>query len=336
MFNHPANVSPAVTWLVIVTALLFGLISEGQAQGASQAEAQTPSSFQTQEQTLNRENPSKGTLIIVGGGDTPYAVQEKFVALSEWEGKAKIAIFTMASTQFDEEAAEVSDEFRLLGADVDIINLNREEADSENVATQVSSYTGYWFIGGDQNRLSNVLQGTRALFAIEKRYRAGAVVGGTSAGAAVMTQTMLTGESRSDSSEQEKRPNMVALRSTEVAQGFGLLPGAIVDQHFTRRSRHNRLVSAVLDYPLLVGVGIDEETALVVKPDGLWEVMGNGHVKIYDARLARITHEEYESVGAAGIRLHVLPNHATFDPKTGRVQLAGGKASLGSPQQGSP
>jgi len=140
----------------------------------------------------------------------------------------------------------------------------------------------------------------------------------------------LTGESRSDS-PHDKRPNMVALRSTEVAQGFGLLPGAIVDQHFTRRSRHNRLVSAVLDYPLLVGVGIDEETALLVKPDGLWEVMGNGHVKIYDARLARITHEEYESVGAAGIRLHVLPNRATFDPKTGRVKLAGGQDTPATP-----
>jgi len=289
-------------------------------------QAQTTAPNQSEAQAQTRANSIKGTLIIVGGGDTPYAVQEKFVALAEWEGKANIAIFTMASTQFDEEAAEVSDEFKLLGADVEVINLNREQADTDSVANEVSRYTGYWFTGGDQNRLSAVLQGTQTLLSIEKRYRAGAVVGGTSAGAAVMTQTMLTGESRSESPEQEKRPNMVALRSTEVAQGFGLLPGAIVDQHFTRRSRHNRLVSAVLDHPLLLGVGIDEETALLVKPDGLWEVMGNGHVKIYDARLARITHEEYESVGAAGIRLHVLPNRATFDPKTGRVQLAGNHA----------
>lgn len=312
-----------------MSLLLIGITGLGL-HASTHAQSQSLPPPLTETQTQTHATPNKGSLIIVGGGDTPYAVQEKFVALAEWEGKARIAIFTMASTQFDEEAAEVSDEFRLLGAEVDVININREQADSEIVATQIASYTGFWFIGGDQNRLSTVLQGTRTLQVIEQRYLAGAVVGGTSAGAAVMTHTMLTGESRSDS-PHDKRPNMVALRSTEVAQGFGLLPGAIVDQHFTRRSRHNRLVSAVLDYPLLVGVGIDEETALLVKPDGLWEVMGNGHVKIYDARLARITHEEYESVGAAGIRLHVLPNRATFDPKTGRVKLAGGQDTPATP-----
>lgn len=309
MFNPLArHRTSASARFVFILWILIGLISN--------ASAQAPTS----------DAPNKGYLIIVGGGDTPYAIQERFVALAEWEGKAKIAVFTMASTEFDEEVKEVSDEFSLLGAEVNVMNLNREEADSESVAAKVSAYTGFWFIGGDQNRLSAVLQGTRTLAAIEQRYRAGAVVGGTSAGAAVMTQTMLTGAHKSGSVDPDKRPNMVALRSTEVAQGFGLLPGAIIDQHFTRRSRHNRLISAVLDYPLLVGVGIDEETALLVKPDGLWEVMGNGHVKIYDARLARINHEEYESVGAAGIRLHVLPNHSRFDPKTGRVQLAGNEA----------
>lgn len=272
------------------------------------------------------QEKARGTLIIVGGGDTPYAVQERFVSLAEWEGKARIAIFTMASTEYDEEASEVSEELKLLGADVEILSYTREESDTEATAQYVSGFTGYWFIGGDQNRLSAVLQGTKAMAAIEKRYQQGAVVGGTSAGAAVMTQMMLTGESKRENEDSDK-PNMVALRSTELSQGFGLLSGAIVDQHFTRRSRHNRLVSAVLDYPLLVGVGIDEETALMVRPDGLWEVMGNGHVKIYDARQARITHEEYESVGAAGIRLHVLPNKSQFDPKTGRVRLSGSPAS---------
>lgn len=275
----------------------------------------------------NIQDKARGTLIIVGGGDTPYAVQERFVSLAEWEGKARIAIFTMASTEYDEEATEVAEEMKLLGADVDILSYTREESDTDATARYVSGFTGYWFIGGDQNRLSAVLQGTKVMAAIETRYQQGAVVGGTSAGAAVMTQMMLTGESKRENEDSDK-PNMVALRSTELSQGFGLLSGAIVDQHFTRRSRHNRLVSAVLDYPLLVGVGIDEETALMVKPDGMWEVMGNGHVKIYDARVAQITHEEYESVGASGIRLHVLPNKSQFDPKTGRVRLSGSPASL--------
>ena len=86
-----------------------------------------------------------------------------------------------------------------------------------------------------------------------------------------------------------------------------------------RWSRDNRLVSAVLDSPQLLGVGIDEETALIVRPDGKWEVLGNGHIKIYDARRAYIVTEDNDMVGASGIRMHVLPRGSQFDPKLGRL-----------------
>jgi cyanophycinase len=183
----------------------------------------------------------------------------------------------------------------------------------------LSGFTGYWFLGGDQNLLAASLLGTRALRRIEYRYEQGAVVGGTSAGASVMTATMLTGERRAVSGRINEEPNAVAMRTTEVAFGFGLLPGAIVDQHFSRRSRDNRLVSAVLDNPQLLGVGIDEETALVVRPDGRWEVLGNGHVKIYDARRAYILNQDEDAVGASGIIMHVLPRGSRFDPRLGRM-----------------
>ena len=92
-----------------------------------------------------------------------------------------------------------------------------------------------------------------------------------------------------------------------------------MDQHFSRRSRDNRLVSAVLDHPQLLGVGIDEETALIVRPYGRWEVLGNGHVKIYDARRAYIVNQAEDAVGASGIRMHVLPRGSRFDPRLGRM-----------------
>ena len=268
---------------------------------------------------IHLEPNKRGSLIIVGGGDTPYAIQKRFIELAGGEGKARIAIFQMASTGDDEEAEEVLAEFKMLGAESVVLNFDRKQAESEAMDVLLSGFTGYWFLGGDQNLLAASLLGTRALRRIEYRYEQGAVVGGTSAGASVMTATMLTGERRAASGRINEDPNAVAMRTTEVAFGFGLLPGAIVDQHFSRRSRDNRLVSAILDHPQLLGVGIDEETALIVRPDGRWEVLGNGHVKIYDARRAYIVNQDEDAVGASGIRMHVLPRGSRFDPRLGRM-----------------
>jgi len=265
------------------------------------------------------EATKRGSLIIVGGGDTPYSIQKRFIELAGGPGRARIAIFPMATTEYDEEAEEVLSEFSMLGAESVILNIDREQAQSRSLDPVLLEFTGYWFLGGDQNLLASSLLGTRALWTIEKQYERGAVIGGTSAGAAVMTATMLTGERRTSTGRINDDPNAVAPRSTEVGLGFGLLPGAIIDQHFSRRSRDNRLVSALLDHPHLLGVGIDEETALIVRPDGRWEVMGNGHVKIYDARRAYVVNDDDATAGASGIRLHVLPRRSKFDPRLGRV-----------------
>lgn len=268
---------------------------------------------------VNIEKHKRGSLIIVGGGDTPYTIQKRFVELAGGPGRARVAIFPMAATEYDEEAEEVLAELKWLGADAVLLNMDREQAQSREMEKVLTGFTGYWFLGGDQNVLAASLLDTRALRTIEFQYEKGAVIGGTSAGAAVMTATMLTGERRTASGRINEDPNAVALRSTEVTPGFGLLPGAIIDQHFSRRSRDNRLVSAILDNPQMLGVGIDEETALVVRPDGKWEVLGNGHIKIYDARRAYIVNEDNDMVGASGIRMHVLPRGSQFDPKLGRL-----------------
>lgn len=261
----------------------------------------------------------RGNLIIVGGGDTPVAVQERFVALAGGPGKARIALFPMASTAFDEEAREVMNDFQKLNVDTHLVNIERKDAEMEATVKFLEGFSGYWFLGGDQNRLAATLLGTRALDVIERRYQEGAVVGGTSAGAAVMTSEMLTGKPKSGKGEFLA----IARGTIDVGKGFGFLPGAIVDQHFLKRARYNRLLSAVLDQPQLIGVGIDEETALQVRPDGRWEVLGNSYVKVIDARRARLTHDKKSIVGAGNIRLHLLPRGGVFDPKKGEVSLPG-------------
>jgi len=105
-----------------------------------------------------------------------------------------------------------------------------------------------------------------------------------------------------------------------MADGFGLLTNAVVDQHFLRRRRSNRLVSVVLEQPTHLGVGIDESTALIVRPDGKWRVMGESAAIVYDARRARIT-PTGTTLGATGVVMSVLPDGSTFDPKTGVATL---------------
>jgi cyanophycinase len=88
------------------------------------------------------------------------------------------------------------------------------------------------------------------------------------------------------------------------------------------RARYNRLLSAVLDHPQLIGVGIDEETALLVRPDGVWEVLGTHYVKLFDARQARIIDDTNDLLAkASDIRMHILPEGGTFDPRRGRVRF---------------
>jgi cyanophycinase len=105
-----------------------------------------------------------------------------------------------------------------------------------------------------------------------------------------------------------------------VADGFGLLSNAIVDQHFLRRRRHNRLVSLVLERAPHLGVGIDESTALIVEPGGRWRVAGASVAVVYDARRATIT-PAGATLGAIGRQMHVLPAGSRFDPQTGAATL---------------
>src|SRR5262245_17353671 len=113
----------------------------------------------------------------------------------------------------------------------------------------------------------------------------------------------------------------LARENVVTARGFALLPGAIVDQHFVRRRRNNRLLSLILENPSLVGVGIDESTALEVGPDGTWKVLGESVAVVYDARKATITKPGASTLGAADVRLSVLPAGSTYDPRQGVARL---------------
>ncbi len=268
----------------------------------------------------------KGSLLIVGGGGRGEDVMRRFVELAGGRGKAVIAVLPMASSEAAETGKEMVAELDSLGARGYVVLLGRPDADKQAAVHSLDSATGIWFTGGDQDLLTAAIGGTATQRAIQARYRAGAVVGGTSAGAAVMSDSMITGNQTPPGDTTgyygDEYP-AISRHRIQIEPGLGLLATAIVDQHFIRRERHNRLISAVLEHPSLIGVGIDENTALEVRPDGIWRVLGESAVVIYDARKAKVTPASRPVLGVIEMRVHVLPSGGTYDPTTGRVLDAG-------------
>ena len=263
----------------------------------------------------------RGSLVIVGGGSRSTAMMRRFVELAGGAGRARVAVVPMASSEAEATGTEVAAELDSLGARSFVFLVNRAQADDPAAAGRLDSATGIWFTGGDQGLLTDAIAGTASLRAMHRRYRDGAVIGGTSAGAAIMSDSMITGNQMPPGDTLgyygDEFP-AIARRRIQVVPGLGFLPEAIVDQHFIRRERHNRLMSAVLERPSLIGVGIDESTALEVGPDGRWRVLGESEVIVYDARRARVPVLGGARLGATDLRVHLLPPGSTYDPKSGR------------------
>lgn len=270
---------------------------------------------------LGAQGPSRGSLFIVGGGTQPPALVDEFVRLAGGSGQARIVVFAMASATGDKSGEAKAESLRKLGAQARNIWITRAQADVDSVVRLLDSATGVWFGGGDQNRLTTALRGSKVEKAIRARYLAGAVVGGTSAGAAVISSPMITGEELNKDRDSTEAWTRVKRGTVEVDSGFSFITDAIIDQHFLRRKRQNRLLSLVLAEAPHLGAGIDEGTAIVVDPSGMWRIMGASSVLIVDARDAARTPANAAVLGASGVRMHVLPAGATFDPKTGKASL---------------
>jgi cyanophycinase len=269
-------------------------------------------------------SPGAGHLIIVGGGPRPAAIMDRFIELAGGVGEARIAVVPMASGNPESAGESLVEEMLALGAaDAFVLHVDRDEAMRPETADRLDGATGVWFSGGSQTRHTAALKDTPVEARLHEMLREGVVLGGTSAGAAIMSERMITGGERRPGGDRPRDEAWITIDRDNVVTepGFGFLPGAIVDQHFVRRKRHNRLIALVFEHPEDVGVGIDEATALHVGPDGRWTVLGDGVVVIYDARDSQVVATD-SPLGASGVRMHVLPHGATFDPRTGEASLA--------------
>jgi cyanophycinase len=259
-------------------------------------------------------HPHRGALIAIGGAEDKAgdrAVLSQVVARAG--GKhARIALFPTAS-QIPEEISRTYEQiFRSMGAEVRTVWVEeRSDAEDPAALALLDGVTAIFFTGGSQGRIVTLLGGTPLAQAIRRAHRAGVIVAGTSAGASVICDHMIA-----------KGRKGYAPRRTLVtlAPGLGLTKRLVIDQHFAQRLRIGRLFAAVALNPFLIGVGIDEDTAITIDNNHRITVSGRGTVTIVDG--ARILHTDIHETPDAhpaallGLSVHVLTAGCGFDVET--------------------
>jgi len=260
------------------------------------------------------EHSAPGALLAIGGAEDKLGkrtVLRSFVELAGGD-TARIAVVPTASS-LGPEIVEVYDAlFRKLGAK-DVVAArpeSREEANDPATVEILSDVTGIFMTGGNQLKLSAVVNGTAFGEAIRDAHRRGVTVAGTSAGASIQSSHMVAFGSGGATPKQ---------RMTQMAAGLGLVDGCVIDQHFDQRNRYGRLLMVVAQSPSLLGIGVDEDTAAIVTEESgqrMLRVAGRGAVTVFDgqhvvsnAHAARHT----APLLASGVVLHILPSGSVFN-----------------------
>ena len=247
-----------------------------------------------------------GHLVIIGGGEDRTYGKEVLGRFVELAGGAEAAIVVI--TAATESSSRMWDIYRQafgeLGVtDVSHLAINsRLDANSDRATGMLAGADGIFMTGGDQKRLLALVGGTAVDRALHVAFKErGACIGGTSAGASAMSGHMLA------SGAAVPQPEKGAVG---MAAGLGLLQHVLIDQHFSERHRLGRLLTAVAQNPYLQGIGIDEDTALVIERGTGIEVVGEGAVTVVDGRQMRSNLDqiaERESPELIDVRLHLLP-----------------------------
>jgi cyanophycinase len=252
-----------------------------------------------------------GKLIIIGGAEDKQGECQilKEVAKAAGTPQGRIVIITTA-TQKPREAGKLYVKlFKDLGVEgVEVINIeSRQDAGQQTFLRTVEKATCIFFTGGDQLRITSILGGTAMGDKLKQLYYSGITIAGTSAGASAMSSTMIITGNEEDSPKK---------CTVKMAPGLDLLKGCVIDQHFAQRGRIGRLLCAVAQNPHVLGIGIDEDTAIVVEGNR-FRVAGSQAVTVVDGRLLSFSNvsetKPDDPLALMGIVLHVLPKGYGFD-----------------------
>ncbi|OCA85667.1 cyanophycinase [Bacillus sp. FJAT-27225] len=265
---------------------------------------------------------SYGPLLIIGGAEEKYqgvTILRKFTELS-LKREGKVGILTTATKIPEEVGGEYKKVFRNLGI-TDSITIDvdsREKAENEQILKDVEGISSLFITGGDQSRLTQMISGTKLHGLLFEKWKNGMPIGGTSAGASIMGKHMIVSALTKDSDE---------ILQVEMDIGFGFMRDMLIDQHFSQRSRFDRLLGAIAGNPDLMGIGIDENTAILVEGD-LFEVIGEHQVLILDGKdnsFVEVTTNEdgSEELTLSNFKLHTLTHGYRFDLKNRKLLFKG-------------
>lgn len=272
--------------------------------------------------TLKKVSPKKttdkkksGTLVIVGGAEDKQGEMAILTEIATRCQDGKLVIVTAASEVADELWSTYNSVFTKLNVKK-IQHLYVEQPDDAHKIEKVASIadaTAVFFTGGDQLKITSKLGGTPVMDAVYDIFSRGGLIAGTSAGASVMGKAMLVG---GENLESHKIGNWM------MAPGLGFLNDAIFDQHFAQRGRIGRLLGAIALNPGILGIGIDENTAIFVQ-DNQFKVIGKNAVYVIDGRnisYSNISEREAEkTMSMHDVRLHIMAAGEIFDMKTRQV-----------------
>jgi cyanophycinase len=253
----------------------------------------------------------RGYVIPIGGAEertSSAKVLKKFIRLCGGK-KARIVIIPTASNLADtgDKYIEI---FAKLGV-VDAISLTineRSEASRKDYLEVLENATGIFITGGNQLRLSTILGGTEVAKKIRRLNAQGVHVAGTSAGAAIMPEHMIAGGSTG---------SIPSADGVNLAPGLGLTNALLIDQHFSQRDRLGRLLTAISYNPYMLGVGIDEDTAIFIDADQNFEVVGSGAVTVIDpmdlSYSSMSQASKKDALSMLDLKLHILSKGCRFD-----------------------
>lgn len=253
-----------------------------------------------------------GNLIIIGGAEDKEGKKEILRRVCDSIDKDKdILLVATIATEYPREAAnkykEVFGELKV--KNIKILDINeRKEAFEEANVELIRESSLIFFTGGDQLRITSLIGGTPIYDALKEVCNKGTFIVGTSAGASVMSDTMIVQGTDEDS------PRKCTLK---MAPGFGLIKDVIIDQHFAQRGRIGRLLTGIAQNPEVLGIGIDENTGIIVNQSGIIEVIGEGAVYFIDGSTITYTNvsELYadDILSMHNVKLHVLTDKSKFD-----------------------
>jgi cyanophycinase len=226
--------------------------------------------------SIQAQSP-KGKLFIIGGGNRSDKLMTNLLSISKLKVKDYIVVLPMSSEEPDSSYIFFNDQLKKLTPNrIVMLNFDKKTASNQKWIDSLQNAKLIFISGGDQTRFMDIVKDTPIKTAIHQAYKNGSTIAGTSAGAAVMCEHMITGNQKLDPVYSGTFDN-IRHNNLETAEGLGLMTNVIIDQHFLKRSRYNRLLSAMVEFPSLIGIGIDEATAIIVQNNTI-EITGESEV----------------------------------------------------------